>query len=191
MCVTAAITLGFLGREEHSTAIFDRVATLADVSNDGSANVRVYIADQGIKTILQYPLGFGFGSGGNAIKARTGEQDSVGDNGYLEILTTLGIPGAFLYAAGLLLIIRLAFRESALFTWNEPTTHLGFGMLIAMGPALVIGNCLSTAHASYVWIILSRHLSAMRSVAVARRPKKLSALEIRPIVMPRQGPQEI
>jgi putative inorganic carbon (HCO3(-)) transporter len=168
LCVTIGIAAAWLNRQEGSTAIFERVATLTEVNEDGSAIERIDIANQGFTTVLRNPLGFGFGSGGNAVKMRTGEQFSVGDNGYLEILSTLGIPGAALYACGLFQIMRLAFKNKSMETWDEAATHLGLGMLVAIAPALVIGNCLTTAHASYIWIILSRQLSAGPGNATSR-----------------------
>ena len=81
----------------------------------------------------------------------------------MEILTTLGVPGAGLYFGGLLMILNQAFRDRGrLPTGAEPTTILGFGMALALMPALVVGNCLISAHASYVWILLSRHLAGTR-----------------------------
>jgi O-antigen ligase len=168
LVVAGGITAGVLARQEQSTVIFNRVGTLANVGNDGSANGRVDIARYGVLTVLSNPAGFGFGSGGTALKmaAKPGEGDAVGDNGYLEILSTLGLPGTALYAVGLGMLVQLAVRNKRLATAAEPTTHLGLGMLIALVPTLVIGNALTSAHAAYVWIFLSRHLAAQPGASV-------------------------
>ena len=170
LCAIAVVTVVVLGQQEHSTAIFNRIATLSDVEADQSTNIRVDIANRGFKTVLQNPLGFGFGSGGSSSKLGNVEQDAVSDNGYLDILSTLGVPGTLLYGIGLFLVVRLAVVNRRMATAGEATTSFGLGLLLAMVPALVIGNCLTSAHASYVWIILSRHLAANRPAATAGRP---------------------
>lgn len=159
--MAGAITVGILDRQEQSVTIFNRVATLGDLRDDGSANGRVNIASQGSRIVLTNPLGFGFGSGGNSRKlaAKPDQGDAVGDDGYLEILSTMGVPGALLYAAGLALIVQLAIRKRQVSGKGDATTPLGMGLLLALVPTLVVFNALGTVHACFCWILLSRRFS--------------------------------
>ena len=161
LLVVGAITAYLLGRQAQSSAIFDRVGTLGNMQDDGSANGRVDIATMGLRTVLTNPIGFGFGSGGNAMKAAMGgtEAAAIGDNGYLEILSTLGIPGTLLYGLGLGTIGRQLWRIRWKATAAESATIFGLGLLIAVVPTTMVANQLATVHAAYAWIFLSRHLA--------------------------------
>lgn len=167
LLIVGGVTAYFLGRQAESNVIFDRVGTLGNMQDDGSAQGRVGIAASGIRTVLTNPVGFGFGSGGNAMKAAAGgtEAAAVGDNGYLEILSILGLPGTLLYALGFVAIGRQLLRHRHNATALEPTTLLGLGLLVAVIPTTMVANQLTTAHASYMWLLMSRHL-----VLPSRRP---------------------
>jgi O-antigen ligase len=160
LLVVGGVTTYLLGRQAQSSAIFDRVGTLGNLQDDGSANGRVGIATMGLRTVVTNPLGFGFGSGGNAIKAAAAgtEGTAVGDNGYLEILSILGVPGTLLYGIGFAMIGRQLWRRRNNATALEPTTILGLGLLVAVIPTTMVANQLTTAHASYMWLLMSRHL---------------------------------
>ena len=160
LLVLSGLTAYLLGRQDQSSTIFNRVGTLGNMQNDGSAQGRVGIATSGVQLVVTNPVGFGFGSGGNAMKAAAGgsEGAAVGDNGYLEILSTLGVPGTLLYGAGLGILGRQLWRYRRATTALEPTTIFGLGLLVAVIPTTMVANQLSTAHASYMWLLLSQHL---------------------------------
>ena len=160
LIVVGGITAYLLGRQAQSSVIFDRVGTLGNMEDDGSANTRVGIATMGLRTVITNPLGFGFGSGGNAILAAASgtEAAAVGDNGYLEILSILGVPGTLFFAFGLGTIGRQLWRNRQYATALEPATIFGLGLLVAVVPTMMVANQLASAHAAYAWIFLSRHL---------------------------------
>jgi O-antigen ligase len=154
-----------IARFDDDQRITNRLATLNDISKDGSFQGRVRIAQEGSLSVLTHPLGFGLG-GGNAVRLNNVGGDVgdavdtsgvVGDNGYLELFSQLGLPGGSLYIVGLALLIRhLRSRIRDIGPpWREGAAIAGIALLVAVVPGLLIFNMLAGAHASYMWMFIS------------------------------------
>lgn len=110
--LVAVIALGgFVGLNHMPNAerISGRYSTLGNMKEDGSFKGRVGIANAGLKLAISNPVGYGIGSSGLAGRLNTGSSDSealIGDNGYLELLTALGVPGGLLLTAAFFLLWR-------------------------------------------------------------------------------------
>ncbi len=124
LVLVAAIALaGFVGldRMPNADRINGRLSTLGNIEEDGSFQGRMGIADAGIKLLISNPIGYGIGSSGLGGRLNTGSVSNsealIGDNGYLEVLTGLGLPGGLLLAAGFVLV------------WSHLSTCSRFGLV--------------------------------------------------------------
>ena len=123
VALVAVIALaGFVGlsRMPNSDRISGRFSTLGNMQHDGSFQGRLGIADAGVKMAISNPVGFGIGSSGLAGRLNTGTTDSaavIGDNGYLEVITSFGVPGGLLLAAAFFLV------------WSHLSACSRFGLL--------------------------------------------------------------
>ncbi len=103
LCVAAFAGSYILKSTPSSGKVGERMQTIGSITEDGSFKGRIAIAGYGLGEILKNPIGQGLGSTGLAGRVNTGEIDAggtIGDNGYLEILLSLGLLGgaAFFYA---------------------------------------------------------------------------------------------
>ena len=122
--LVAVIALaGFIGlnRMPNADRINGRLSTFGNIQEDGSFLGRVDIADAGIKLLISNPVGYGIGSSGLGGRLNTGAASNsealIGDNGYLEVLTGLGLPGGLLLVAGFVLV------------WSHLSTCVRFGLV--------------------------------------------------------------
>jgi putative inorganic carbon (HCO3(-)) transporter len=83
-----------------------RFESLTHMQDDGSFQGRMMIAQVTLPYLVQHPLGFGIGSSGLAERLNGNGQAMVTDNGWLELLSSLGMPGFLLFIAALALIWR-------------------------------------------------------------------------------------
>jgi putative inorganic carbon (hco3(-)) transporter len=83
-----------------------RFESLIHMQDDGSFQGRVMIAQVTFPYLAEHPLGFGIGSSGLAERLNGNTQGMVTDNGWLEILSSLGMPGFLLFIGALALIWR-------------------------------------------------------------------------------------
>lgn len=92
-----------------SNKISERVGSIATITEDGSFQGRMAIAQYGFSGVLRNPLGTGLGSTGLAGRVNTGELEAgaaIGDNGYFAILFTFGWVGSFFFFRAFYLIWR-------------------------------------------------------------------------------------
>ena len=132
-----------------------RFEILLHIQDDGSFQGRVFIAQVTWPAAFKNPIGFGIGSSGMAGRLNGAQTGLVTDNGWLEIMTSLGIPGFALFAGALVLLWRyfallrrLGVRDdylglartflvaSLVFTWASNFFIEFSVMWIAMGRAL-------------------------------------------------------
>jgi len=84
-----------------------RFQSLTHMQDDGSFQGRLWIAQATLPYLLGHPLGFGIGSSGLAGRLNgEGGLGVVADSGWLELLSSLGVPGFLLFATALVLIWR-------------------------------------------------------------------------------------
>jgi putative inorganic carbon (hco3(-)) transporter len=83
-----------------------RFESLTHMQDDGSFQGRVMIAQVTLPYLVEHPLGFGIGSSGLAERLNGNAQAMVTDNGWLEIFSSLGMPGFLLFIGALALTWR-------------------------------------------------------------------------------------
>jgi putative inorganic carbon (HCO3(-)) transporter len=160
--IAVAGTLG-LNHMPNSNRINSRLSTLGNMQEDGSYQGRMGIASEGAKLAISNPAGFGIGSSGLAGKLNTGSASKseavvAGDSGYLEILTSLGVPGTLCLVLGFLLLWR---HLSICSRFGLVDDYLGLArtFLVVLSIAMLAGNFFSGL--SVMWIVFGRALSTM------------------------------
>jgi|HubBroStandDraft_6_1064221.scaffolds.fasta_scaffold86570_1 hypothetical protein len=85
--------------------ITTRFASLLHMQDDSSLQGRLTVARVIWPAVLQVPAGYGIGSSGLAVRLNGTQQESaIIDNGWYELMVSLGMPGFLLFAAALVLI---------------------------------------------------------------------------------------
>jgi putative inorganic carbon (hco3(-)) transporter len=163
VALVAVIALaGFVGlnRMPNADRINGRLSTLGNISEDGSFQGRVGIANAGVTLAISNPVGYGIGSSGLGGRLNTGSVSNdnalIGDNGYLEVLTALGVPGGLLLSAGFVLLWR---HLSACSRFGLVDDYLGlsrtFFVVLLIG--MLAGNYFSGL--SVMWVAFGQALS--------------------------------
>jgi putative inorganic carbon (hco3(-)) transporter len=136
--------------------IVQRFGTLGHMQDDGSFQGRVQIFHDIAPEVWKNPVGYGIGSSGVGSRLKSAKSDSVvADNGWLELMTSLGWFGFLLFAVALALLwkyfatlVQLGVRDDYLalartylvvvliFTWVGNFFIEFTVMWIAMGRAL-------------------------------------------------------
>jgi putative inorganic carbon (HCO3(-)) transporter len=159
--VAVAGTLG-LNHMPNSDRISGRFSTLGNMQQDGSYQGRLGIANAGAKLALSNPAGFGIGSSGLAgkLSSRSTDRDDAvaGDNGYLEVLTALGIPGGLGLLVGFFLLWR-HISTCSRFGLTDDYLGLTRTFLVVFLISMFAGNFFSGL--SVMWIAFGRALSPM------------------------------
>jgi putative inorganic carbon (hco3(-)) transporter len=156
--IAAASTLG-LNRIPNSDRINRRLSTLGNLQEDGSYRGRADIANVGAKLMISNPAGFGIGSSGLGGRLNSGSVKSesvIGDNGYFEVLTSVGVPGGICLAAAFFLLWR-HLSICARFGFADDYIALSRTFLIVFVIGMFIGNYFSGL--SVMWIVFGRALS--------------------------------
>jgi O-antigen ligase len=110
--------------------------------------------------VLLHPLGLGLGSGGNGTRLDpTASAGAVGDNGYLELLSTLGLVQTLLFVGGLFVTIRPGLVLPGRGTSGDPYATLGTAMVFTLIPTMMVADSLAGAHASYMWLLLANAIA--------------------------------
>ena len=136
--------------------ILTRFESLLHMQDDGSFQGRLLIAQVSWPTVLQNPAGFGIGSSGLATRLNGGSVGVITDNGWLEMMTSLGIPGFLLFASGLALIWRYL---SLLGRFGVQDDYLGLARTLLV--AALIFNWTNNFFIEFtvMWIAFGRALS--------------------------------
>jgi putative inorganic carbon (hco3(-)) transporter len=156
--IAVAGALG-LNRMPNSARISGRLSTLGNMQEDGSYQGRVAIANYGTKLAISNPAGFGIGSSGLAGRLNSGSVESnavIGDNGYLEVLTSLGLPGGLCLAVGFFLLWR-HLSICSRFGLQDEYIDLSRTFLIVFVISMFAGNYFCGL--SVMWIVFGRALS--------------------------------
>jgi putative inorganic carbon (hco3(-)) transporter len=83
-----------------------RFQSLLHMQDDGSFQGRLVIVQATAPYVLSHPFGFGIGSSGLAERLNANTIGVVTDNGWIELLSSLGIPGFTLFVVALVKIWR-------------------------------------------------------------------------------------
>jgi putative inorganic carbon (hco3(-)) transporter len=158
--VAFAAALG-LNRMPNSDRISGRLSTLGNMQEDGSYQGRMGILNAGAKLAISNPAGFGIGSSGLGGRLNAGSPNSeavVGDSGYLEVLTSLGVPGALCLALGFFLMWR-HFSICTRFGLVDDYLGLARTFFLMFLISMLAGNFFSGL--TVMWIAFGRALSPM------------------------------
>jgi hypothetical protein len=152
---------GFAGLSHMPNAdrISGRLSTFGNMKEDASFKGRLGIASAGMSLAASNPIGYGIGSSGLGGRLNSDSVNSealIGDNGYLEDLTSLGVPGSLLLAGSIFLL------------WRHLSTCSRFGLvddyigltktfIVILLIGMLAGNYLSGL--SVVWIAGGQALS--------------------------------
>jgi putative inorganic carbon (HCO3(-)) transporter len=162
VAVAAIAAIVGLNRLPNSTRIEDRFSTLSHMQDDGSYQGRVAIAQGGLAMALSNPAGFGMGSTGRGSTLNSESQDKssavVGDGGYLEIIATMGLPGALCFAAGTF-TLWLHLSICARFGLRDDYLGLARAFLFLLLIGMLAGNFFTSF--GVMWIAFGRTLSPM------------------------------
>jgi putative inorganic carbon (hco3(-)) transporter len=153
--ITAMLGLNHL---PDSGRIANRFSTLGHMQEDGSYQGRIQIAGWGLSTVLSNPAGYGMGSTGLGGRLNPGSRAVVGDGGYLEILASMGVPGALCFAGGIFALWR-HLSICARFGLRDDYLGLARAFLILLLIGMFMGNFFTTF--GVMWIAFGRTLSPM------------------------------
>jgi putative inorganic carbon (hco3(-)) transporter len=157
--VVCAAFFAFSSKIPGADRIIQRFESLLHLTDDGSFSGRFVIAKDTGAFALANPLGVGIGSSGLAGKLNG--EDTIGvatDNGWLEIVTSLGLPGFALFIAALVLLWRY-FSLIGRLGIRDDYLGLARAFLIASLVFTWVGNFF--IEFSVMWIAIGRVLSPM------------------------------
>jgi hypothetical protein len=174
--ITAALVCGILLGISSGMPGADRIKarfeTLSHVQDDGSFNGRLLIAHDSFQNALTHPAGFGIGSSGVAEKLTGRTEGIAADNGWIELLSSLGVPGFLLYAGALAFLWRY-FSVLERFGVQDDYLTLARTFFLASLIVMWIGNFFIDF--SVMWIAWGRALSPM--VVIKTDPEMRELLE--------------
>ena len=136
-----------------------RFQSLTHMQDDGSFQGRVVIAQATMPYVLSHPLGFGIGSSGLA--ERLNGPKTIGvvtDSGWVELMSSLGLPGFVLFVAALALIWRYLSMLGQLGIQDD-YVGLARTFLVVALIGTWVGNLF--VDFSVMWIAIGRALSPM------------------------------
>jgi putative inorganic carbon (hco3(-)) transporter len=164
--IVAVATLAAIGaivglsRLPNYGKIENRFSTLRHMQEDGSYQGRIGIAQAGITTGLGNPAGYGMGSTGLGGRLNSGSAQQaiavVGDGGYLDLLASMGLPGALCFAGGTFALWR-HLSICSRFGLRDDYLGLARAFLILLLIGLLAGNFFTNF--SVMWIAFGRTLS--------------------------------
>jgi putative inorganic carbon (HCO3(-)) transporter len=142
--------------------IENRFSTLSHMQDDGSYQGRVGIAQACIAAGFGNPAGYGMGSTGLGGRLNSGSAQQsiavVGDGGYLDLLVSMGLPGALCFAAATFALWR-HLSICSRFGLRDDYLGLARAFLILLLIGMLAGNFF--VNFSVMWIAFGRTLSPM------------------------------
>jgi putative inorganic carbon (HCO3(-)) transporter len=158
VALAAGIFFAFSSSIPGADRIVKRFESLLHLQDDGSFQGRIVIAKATWPYAIAHPVGFGIGSSGLAGKLNGTGEGVVTDNGWLEIMTSLGLPGFLLFIGALVLLWRYFGLLGKLGIQDD---YLGLArtFLIASMVFMWVSNFF--IEFSVMWIAIGRVLSPM------------------------------
>jgi hypothetical protein len=140
----------------------NRFQSLGHMQDDGSFKTRLNIAAGGWSSVFQHPLGYGIGSSGLAGRINSGSQfennSVVTDNGWLTLMTALGLPGFALFMAA---IAMLWHYFSLLSRFGVRDDYLGLARAYLIATLIFMWSGNYFGELSVMWIAMGRALSPL------------------------------
>jgi putative inorganic carbon (hco3(-)) transporter len=148
------------------SGIVKRFESLTHMQDDGSFQGRVVIAQATLPYVLSHPIGFGIGSSGLA--ERLNGPSTIGvvtDSGWVELISSLGVPGFLLFVAALMLIWRYFSMLGHLGVQDD---YLGLAKTFFVVALIATWTGNLFIDFSVMWIAIGRALSPsiLQSVAI-------------------------
>lgn len=138
--------------------LIKRFETLLHIQDDDSFQGRMAITQWSWSIALEHPVGFGIGSSGLAERLNGDTAGVVTDNGWIEIMASLGLPGFLLFIGGLILTWRY-FGLLGSLGIRDDYLGLARALLVACMVFTWVSNFF--IEFSVVWIAVGRALSPM------------------------------
>ena len=166
--VVAGITL--LPLLPESAKIVRRLDTLTSLSDDGSFNARLAATRNLASQVARQPWGTGLGATGLAARRVSGDLDAAVavDSGWLHIVTTLGLPGAALFAWGMFELWRLLSARPA--AGREPTVVAGRAVFLSILAVCAASNLLKSEYAILAHLFAGAGIAATVGPAAKASP---------------------
>jgi putative inorganic carbon (hco3(-)) transporter len=160
-----------------------RFESLTHMQDDSSFQGRLKIATGGWSAVLQNPAGYGVGSSGLAGRINTGSQFQdnavAGDNGWLTLMTSLGVPGFILFTAALCLMWRYF---SALSRAGVQDDYLSLAKTFFAVTMIMMWEGNFFAELSVMWIAMGRALSPLLLYKIEEELRPMAEPELsRPV----------
>jgi putative inorganic carbon (hco3(-)) transporter len=157
--------------------LVNRFRSLGAMQDDSSFQGRIMIAQGGWGKVLENPAGYGVGSSGLSGRINTGsqfnDQSVISDNGWLTLMTALGLPGFLLFAMALVTMWRYF---SSLTRVGVTDDYLGLAKAFFVATVILMWEGNFFTELSVMWIAMGRALSPLMLYKI--RP------EYRPIAQP-------
>jgi putative inorganic carbon (hco3(-)) transporter len=135
-----------------------RFEILLHIQDDGSFQGRMAIAQTSWPYAFTHPIGFGIGSSGMAGRINGLQNGVITDNGWLEIMTSLGLPGFTLFAVSLVLIWRYFALLRRLGVQDD---YLGLARTFLVASLVFTWASNFFIEFSVMWIAMGRALSPL------------------------------
>ena len=165
-CVACAMLFAVSSTIPGTDRIMKRFETLLHLTDDGSFKGRVVIAQATWPYALAHPFGFGIGSSGLAGRLNGQSAGVVSDNGWIEIMASLGLPGLALFLVALVLLWR----------YLSLLGHLGIrDDYVGLAKTFLIASLVFTwvnnffIEFSVMWIAIGRALSPVMFHSVSQQ----------------------
>ena len=160
--IIAALVVAVLSVTSSAIPGADRIMTrfesLFHMQDDGSFKGRLVIAQATLPAVIQNPAGYGIGSSGLAQRLNGQTSGIVSDNGWLELMGSLGLPGCFLFGAAVVLIWRYLADLKRLGVQDD---YLGLARTYLVVALIVTWAGNYFIDFSVMWIALGRVLSPL------------------------------
>jgi putative inorganic carbon (HCO3(-)) transporter len=140
-----------------SAAVLERAETLSSLGGDTSARARQATPTELLPELAGLPFGHGLGTAGEATRLSDGEGLRASDNGYLALAYQLGIPGALLVMAAILLPVVLTVRGAL--SRRSPRLPALVGVLAAFLALLATGDQFYGLAGLLLWYVLGTALA--------------------------------
>jgi putative inorganic carbon (HCO3(-)) transporter len=150
-------TVGF-DRLPGADRINGRFSTLQNMQQDASYQGRMGIAQYGFQMAVSNPVGFGIGFTGLGSRLNTGSAYATtsADNGYLDILISLGVPGMFCFAIAFVMLWRYL-AMCTRFGLRDDYFALARDFFVVFLIGMMVANFFNGL--TVMWIALGRALS--------------------------------
>jgi putative inorganic carbon (hco3(-)) transporter len=176
VALAVGVLFAFADRIPGVDRMVKRFEILLHIQDDGSFQGRVLIAQANWSITLKNPMGFGIGSSGMAGRINGADNPVIADNGWLEIMTSLGLPGFVLFAGALMMLWRYFALLRRLGVQDD---YMGLARTFLIASLIFTWASNFFIEFSVMWIAMGRALSPM--MLEKMDPEILEVMESQPV----------